>query len=108
MFPIRLRGHLIEVYVDGIIVMMNSKKLCRDFENCRNAIHDYCTERRNTSRTAMNAVRIGEPILEKQSETSEVKSLMSPAMKFLNSCQNGKNSLIYLGILFKSDETLAV
>jgi len=29
----------------------------------------------------MNAVQIGEPILEKQAETSEVKSLMSTAMK---------------------------
>jgi threonine dehydrogenase-like Zn-dependent dehydrogenase len=92
MFPIKLHGHLIEVYVDGIIVVMNSKKLCRDFDNCRNDIYNYCTKRRNTSSTAMNAVQIGEPILEKQAETSEVKSLMSTAMKFLNSCQNGKNS----------------
>jgi len=88
MFPIKLRGHLIEVYVDGIIVVMNSKKLFRNFDNCRNHIYDYCTERRNTTRTAMNAVQIVEPILEKQAETSEVKSLISTAMKFLNSCQN--------------------
>ena len=31
----KLHGHLIEAYVDGIIVGMNSKKLCRNFENCR-------------------------------------------------------------------------
>jgi hypothetical protein len=92
MFPIELHGHLIEVYVDGIIVVMNSKKICRVFENCRNDIHDYCTERRNTPKTAMNAVQIGKPILEKEAETSEVKSPMSTAMKFLNSCHNGKNS----------------
>jgi hypothetical protein len=42
----------------------------------------------------MNAVQIGEPILGKQAETSEVKSVSSTAMKFLNSCQNGKNSNI--------------
>jgi len=43
-----------------------------------------------------------ELILEKQAETSEVKSQMSTAMKFLNSYQNGKNSWIYPGILLKS------
>lgn len=90
--PIKLHGHLIEVYVDGIIVVLNSKICSTDFENCRNDIHDYCTERRNRSRTAMNEVQIVEPILEKQAETSEVKSQMSTALTFLNSCQNGKNS----------------
>jgi hypothetical protein len=82
MFSIKFHGHLIEVYVDCIIVVLNSKHLCRDSENCRNDIHDYCTEWRNTSRTAVNAVQTGEPILKKQAETSKIKSLIFTATKF--------------------------